>query len=224
MTTRQLESDFMYYCEKGNLEELKNLLRNHPETDITVGVNYGLTYAAKKGHLNIVTYLLDNTIIGQDSRIYDEQGAYQVACYANQKEVVDYLFKHWKKNPYLKENAWEWGYSIAYIYEHQDLMDYFLNNIETIEFKNNDLIIDSFIELYKIENKELLMYLTFEYQLEYSSKIKEFLNDPNELGLGKRQNKIKKEEIKEWFVKQEFKNKLIDNYPDKNNFSKKIKI
>lgn len=157
MTTKQLESDFMNYCEHGNLEKLRNLLRNHPETDITVGVNYGLTYAAKKGHLNIVSYLLDNTIIGQDSRIYDEQGAYQVSCSVNQKEVVDYLFKHWKKNPHLKENAWEWGFSSAYVYEHPDLMHYFLTNAETIEFKNNDVINESFFELYRIENKELLM-------------------------------------------------------------------
>lgn len=87
------ENAFIDLCKKGNLLEIKKLLTVYSETDILLGNSHGLILAAKNNHLDVVTYLLEKTKIGNDINIYKDQGAYLVACDNNKIEIIKKFFE-----------------------------------------------------------------------------------------------------------------------------------
>ena len=216
--------EFMTLCEKGELDNIKKLLTVYTETDIFLGNNYGLIQAVIKNHPAVVDYLLEKTPLGKESSIYNDQGAYLVACDRGKLKMVERLFKHWVENQELQEknpHVWELGFVSAYVHANEKAMKLFLENPLMKPYANIHLENDNcFITLYQLERKDLLETLIFDFNIEKTQAITDFLNNPDR----KKDRfgnlyKIEKEELKELFEKRDFKNKLDDSFPER-----KIKI
>lgn len=231
MKQKQLnaDSEFMVLCQEGNLGAIKDLLRDYPETDIFVGNNHGLIQAVKRNHIEVVDYLLNKTELANSPNIYNEQGAYLVACDNGNNTLIEKLFSHWlthknlqKIHPYI----WEYGFSSAYVHANEFTMRFFLENPIMTPYINIHLEEDNcFITLYQLERKDLLKMLIIDFSLEKTQAITDFLNNPNRV---KNQfghlYKIDKEELKDLFEKRDFNNQLNSNLPEKNIKIKSKKI
>lgn len=221
--------EFMILCEKGDLVNIKKLLTVYTETDIFLGNNHGLIQAVIKNHPLVVDYLLEKTALGKEPTVYGEQGAYLVACDRGYLKMAERLFKNWlehkelqKTNPYI----WEFGFVSAYVSGNEKAMRLFLENPIMKPFSNIHLEDDNcFVTLYKLERKDLLETLIFDFNLEKTPAITDFLNNPD-----RKKNRfghlyqIDKKELIELFEKRDFINKLNNNLPLKNSKLKSKKI
>lgn len=223
------ENAFIDLCEKGDLAGIKKLLTTHTETDICFGNNHGLIQAVIKNYLPVVEYLLENTRLGQEISIYQEQSAYLVACDRGTAQCVKLFFKNWLNNPSQQKSnpqIWEYGFTSSYLDKNVQVMKLFLEDPIMKPYANIHLENDHcFIYFYQIERKDLLEMLILEYNIDMTDSIKDFLNNPDiKKDILGNKYKIDKEELKDLFEKRDFKNKLEDLHPEKHSKSKSRKI
>lgn len=223
------DHEFMALCEKGDLENIKKLLTVYTETDIFLGNNYGLIQAVIKNHPLVVDYLLEKTALGKEPTVYGEQGAYLVACDRGYLKMAERLFKNWLEHKELQEAhpyAWEFGFSASYVHENEHGMRLFLENPIMKPFANIHLEDDNcFVTLYKLERKDLLETLIFDFNIDKTQAITDFLNNPDiKKDRFGNEYKIDKKELIELFEKRDFINKLNENLPEKNIKTKSKKI
>lgn len=222
----QKEYIVMTLSENGKEEELKEYLNNNLDVDITVGKGYCLFKAVINNHLNMVKFLTKNTPLGSLEYLTGESGAIALAAINNRLEISKYLFKFWldSSENYKYKEAWEYGYCAAYSYQKKQIMDYYLFSEECNNYINKDIIEESFIELYKVNDLDLLKYLIFEFKIEKTPKIDDFLNNNEEKDLFNNKSKIAKKELIEYFNKSILMNKIENKLEIKNYKSLKNKI
>lgn len=222
----QKEYIVMTLSENGKVEELKEYLNSNLDVDITVGRGYCILMAVKNNHLDMVKFLAEETILGNLEYLVGESGTIALASINNRLEISEYLFNFWLNHPQHNEykEAWEYGYCAAYTHQNKEIMGYYLFSEECIGYLNKDVIEESFIELYKVNDLELLKYLIFEAKLEKTEKIDEFLNNNEEKDLFNNKSKIAKKELIEYFNKSILMNKIENKLEIKNHKSLKNKI
>lgn len=223
------DHEFMTLCEKGDLENIKKLLTVYTETDIFLGNNYGLIQAVLKNRPLVVDYLLEKTALGNEPTVYNDQGAYRVSCDRGPIKITERLFKNWLDHPELQTSnpyAWEFGFSAAYVNANEKAMRLFLENPIMKPFANIHLEDDNcFITLYKLEQKKLLETLIFDFNIDKTQAITDFLNNPDrKKDRFGNEYKIDKKELIELFDKRDFMKKLNENLPEKNIKTKSKKI
>jgi len=222
----QKEYIIMTLSESGKVKELKEYINNNKDIDITVGKGYCILMAVKNNHLDMVKFLVEETTLGNLEYLVGSSGTIALAAINNRLEISKYLFNFWlnhtEKSQY--KEAWEYGYCSAYAYQKKQIMDYYLFSEECFESINKDIVEESFIELYKINDLELLKYLIFEFKLEKTEKIDNFLNNKEEKDLFNNKSKIVKKELIEYFNKSILMNKIENKLEIKNHKSLKNKI
>ena len=86
----QIDLNFFMACTLGDLEWVKDIVKANTGFNIHKDNEYGLSMAAKQGHLKIVKYLIEEC--GCDLHIEKESILRAVAC-ARQGEVLKYLIQ-----------------------------------------------------------------------------------------------------------------------------------
>lgn len=87
--------NFLDYCENGNLDQVKKILKEFPEQIHVRGCGHSapLHYVAEYGHLDIVKYLVEEHLVFIDFIDIFKYSALMKASKNGHYEIVEYLVK-----------------------------------------------------------------------------------------------------------------------------------
>lgn len=189
---KRLLAEYFNACRFNDVEKLEFLL-THPlmknRLDIHAQKDLALSRAAEHGSLDALKFLLTSPKLTEKMNVSSrDYGCFRMAVIKGHMEIVDYLLT----SPDLTEKADihardDWAIIAACQNGHVDIVKYLLTSPKLTEHSNvhiqNDepfKLIFSDLNFYnKYSQKtahELIEYFIFEYQIDYTEDIYEFLN------------------------------------------------
>ena len=121
-----INSDFRYYCRRGNLDCVKNIVENYDILNPNTRASYGFRIACNKGYLKIAKYLVEKFPLDSNKMIrYDSKkwNAFRMACCNGHLNVVKWLVKTFRVDPH---HCNEEAFSLACKNGHLNVVKYFL--------------------------------------------------------------------------------------------------
>lgn len=215
MTQHSLNVHFCSACGHGDFEAVQYLLYStelSKHVPLDYAKNKGLSFACRKGHLNIVKYLLVDHNNPEFDIHADQDSLLYSAVSEGQLEVTKYLLKspELKENANLKDN--EYIIKSAFVAGHLNMIQYFFNDLKDEINIDNDTV---FRIAYNKSYHDILEYLIFGAKIEMSPSIKGYLEYRGDSFANKIESMFNKREEAAILEKELGKNTELNKKPFK---------